>query len=249
MSVTLERPQTIPLTALTIEDDLQSRCEIDLGLIEHYAALLMEGVILPAVVVFQQGEQRLLADGFHRLRAHQVLERATIACLVHPGTRLDAVRYSLAANATHGKPRSRGDMVRAYETAKRLGLIAPGDATRLRALLQCSSAWAFKLTEVDREIGRRERHRAILQKRAEGKGQRQIARETGIAVQTVNAVIHRLSENSTVEFSDTPVNEALLAGQSDPQLGRGLPQGICSASRGARGPTHLPLAQEADPCS
>lgn len=204
MNDCLHAVQDVPITDLILDDALQPRCEIDLSLIEDYAMLLMEGTELPPLTVFRDGAQRLwLADGYHRLRAHRALDRTEVPCDVQSGERIDAIQYSVVANAQHGKPRSRGDLARSYDILKREGLVVPGDAVRVQTLLQCSGRWAFKLTQADRDRAKRERDRAILEKHREGIGQRGIARETGIPVQTINSVLNRVSEKCAVQSSDT----------------------------------------------
>jgi len=200
MNDCLHEVQDVPITDLILDEALQPRCETDLSLIEDYAMLLMEGTDLPPLTVFRDGAKRLwLADGYHRLRAHRALDRTEVPCDVQAGERIDAIQYSVVANAKHGKPRSRGDLARSYEILKREGLVVPGDAVRVQALLQCSGAWAFKLTQADRDRAKRERDRAILDKREEGKSEREIARETGLLPQTVHNVLNRPPKNSTVE--------------------------------------------------
>jgi DNA-binding NarL/FixJ family response regulator len=212
MSDSLLEVQYIPVADLTLDDALQPRCEIDVSLIEDYAALLMEGTELPPLAVFRDAANRLwLADGFHRLRAHQTLDRTEVPCLVHSGERAEAIRHSVIANAAHGKPRSRGDLARSYDILKREGLVEPGDADRVQALLQCSGGWAYKLTQADRDRAKRERDRAILEKHGEGKSEREIARETGVLPQTVHNVLNRVPKKSSVEIFGTPLPGGLEA--------------------------------------
>lgn len=231
MSDSIHEVQRLPVADLTLDDALQPRCEIDLSLIEDYAALLMEGTELPPLAVFRDAENRLwLADGFHRLRAHQTLDRTEVPCIVHSGERAEAIRHSVIANAAHGKPRSRGDLARSYDILKREGLVEPGDADRVQALLQCSGGWAYKLTQADRDRAKRERDRTIIEKHQQGMGQREISRATGVPVQTVNDVVNRVSGNSTVEFPDSPTR-----GTADE-----LSPSVSATVHAAPGPASLP---------
>ncbi len=84
----------------------------------EYAEELRAGVVLPPVLVFFDGQDYWLGDGFHRVRAHYLVsgEAAQIPCLVRAGTRRDAVLCAAAANAAHGLRRTNADKRRAVET-------------------------------------------------------------------------------------------------------------------------------------
>ena len=133
--------QNIPIADITIEYELLTRCEFDLGLIQRYASQLLEGAQLPPVTVFVDRDRTYLADGFHRLRAYHVLDRTHIPCRVYAGSRRDALCYAASANAAHGKPRSRADLAYNYDRAKRFGLVEPGDVVGVCKVLRCTIDW------------------------------------------------------------------------------------------------------------
>jgi hypothetical protein len=81
----------------------------------------------------------ILADGFHRCHAHNALKHDSIAVDVREGAWIDALRYSLSANATHGKRRSGADYAKAYRTACDNDLTTATDVDGVRALLHCST--------------------------------------------------------------------------------------------------------------
>ncbi len=56
----------------------------------------------PPIVVFHDGSQYLVADGFHRVLAARRAKRDYIPCEVRKGTAQDALRYGMTANDTHG---------------------------------------------------------------------------------------------------------------------------------------------------
>jgi hypothetical protein len=92
------------------------------------------GAIFPPVVVFHDGTDHWLADGFHRWYGHDMAEIPDILADVREGGQRDAILYSVSANAEHGWRRSNEDKRRAVD-----------------ALLEDSewAAWS------DREIARR----------------------------------------------------------------------------------------------
>jgi hypothetical protein len=63
----------------------------------------------PPVVLFSDGQERWLADGFHHVLAARMSGLAEIAADVRAGTQRDAFLYGIGANSTHGLPRSNAD--------------------------------------------------------------------------------------------------------------------------------------------
>jgi hypothetical protein len=61
------------------------------------------------------GERFWLADGFHRVYGHDEAGLAECEALIHYGSKLDAARIALRANAEHGRPRTEKDIDRAYQ--------------------------------------------------------------------------------------------------------------------------------------
>src|SRR5690349_20102143 len=68
----------ILLDAITLDPELQPRARIDRAVMENYAQLMVDGVTLPPVTVFNTGQQQLLADGFHRWHVHNAPQLETI---------------------------------------------------------------------------------------------------------------------------------------------------------------------------
>jgi len=96
----------------------QPRAAIDLKHIKLLEEQIEDGKELEPVVVFYDGESYWLADGFHRYATHKNQDKEAIACVIHQGTRREAVLYSVGANADHkpALPRSRDDKRRAVIT-------------------------------------------------------------------------------------------------------------------------------------
>lgn len=106
---------TLPVGKIRLDGGTQMRSEINEDVIEEYALNLD---VLPPIVVFHDGKSYWLADGFQRVRAHQISEppRGSIICNVRPGTQRDAVLYACGANSEHGLRRSSEDKRRAVMT-------------------------------------------------------------------------------------------------------------------------------------
>jgi hypothetical protein len=87
----------------------QTREATNEDVIDDYAEKLRVGVDLGAPVVFFDGKTYWLADGFHRVAAHERIKAAKVACEVRPGDRRAALLYACGANAAHGLRRSNAD--------------------------------------------------------------------------------------------------------------------------------------------
>ena len=107
---------TIPLVAVRIHKDTQSRVTMDKATIDEYAEAIRQGAKFPPVVTFFDGEFFWLADGFHRYFAHKAAGEIDIASEQRDGTHRDAILHSCGANAAHGLRRTNGDKRRAVQT-------------------------------------------------------------------------------------------------------------------------------------
>jgi hypothetical protein len=103
----------IPMEGIRIDGGTQSRVSLHEPTVAEYAEVVRNGGQLPAIVVFEDGAEVWLADGFHRFHAHRAAGVGTILCEVHFGTRRDAILYSAGANASHGRRRTNEDKRRA----------------------------------------------------------------------------------------------------------------------------------------
>lgn len=108
------------VTALSIAEirrdgGTQPREKLDLAHVAVLKEAVEDGAFLEPVIVFYDGESYWLADGFHRCKATEEAGFEDIQCIIHQGTRRDAILYSVGANAEHkaAKPRSRADKRRA----------------------------------------------------------------------------------------------------------------------------------------
>lgn len=109
--------KTINIKTVRIDGGTQSRVEINNGIVTEYAQAIQAGTEFPAVVVFNDGVDNWLADGFHRFHAHGQAGKTSITADVRQGTARDAVLYSLGANGTHGLNRTNADKRKSVLTA------------------------------------------------------------------------------------------------------------------------------------
>ena len=89
----------------------------DESTVDQYAEAMLEGAVFPPIIVYSDGENYFLADGFHRVLAAEKLGWREIDAEVRDGGRQDAIWYALAANKIHGLRMSRADVRQAIKRA------------------------------------------------------------------------------------------------------------------------------------
>ncbi|MCC5805406.1 MAG: hypothetical protein JJU00_03670 [Opitutales bacterium] len=107
----------LSLSVIDIHGGTQSRAATNDDAVGSYADEMEAGTVFPPVTVYFDGSKHWLADGFHRYLAAKRTGRETITAEVHGGTRTDALRHALGANAANGLFRSNADKRNAVEIA------------------------------------------------------------------------------------------------------------------------------------
>lgn len=108
--------EMIELSLIRIDGGTQTRAELNQDTVDAYAEALTAGAAFPPVTVFFDGKDRWLADGFHRFFAAKKAGKPSILENIIPGTKRDAVLFSLGANGTHGLTRTNADKRNAITT-------------------------------------------------------------------------------------------------------------------------------------
>lgn len=103
------------LNAIRIDGGTQPREQINMDAVADYAEAVKVGIEFPPVVVFHDGAEHWLADGFHRYHAHKQAGKASIEADVHAGSLLDAKLHAVGANGAHGLRRTNEDKRRAVQ--------------------------------------------------------------------------------------------------------------------------------------
>jgi len=111
------KSKQLKLGQLRLDGGTQPRSKLDYDVMDTYAEAYTAGTRLPPVVVFFDGKDYWLADGFHRWWASRKAKRKMILCEIREGTQQDAQWYSYAANQTHGLHRSNPDKQAAVKAA------------------------------------------------------------------------------------------------------------------------------------
>ncbi len=118
--------EEIRLDAISLLGGMQPRSDIDMAVVDEYAAAMEAGAEFPPATVFFDGKKYWLADGFHRWYAARkakldkfIGREITILCDVRKGTLEEARWFSYSVNATHGLRRTNDDKRKAVESALR----------------------------------------------------------------------------------------------------------------------------------
>lgn len=130
----------LAVSLIRLDGGTQPRATLRHDWIEEYAADMATGATFPPVVVFFDGSDYWLADGYHRTGAAKSIGLETIDADVRQGTQRDAILFSVSANSSHGQRRTNEDKRRAVlrlihdaewsgwsdrEIARRVGVSTP----------------------------------------------------------------------------------------------------------------------------
>ena len=93
----------------------QMRVEMRAETVNDYAEAMLNDADFPPVILYHDGTDYWLGDGYHRVAAARKIECETIKAEVREGTARDAILCGVGANATHGLQRTQADKRRAIE--------------------------------------------------------------------------------------------------------------------------------------
>lgn len=108
-SLIKQESDMIAVDSIRSDGGTQARIQLDWIAIDEYSKAMQEGAQFPPIVVFHDGKDYWLADGFHRLDAAKRAGIEKIACDVRMGTVRDAILHAVGANADHGVRRTNAD--------------------------------------------------------------------------------------------------------------------------------------------
>jgi len=114
---TFAMQKLVSLEKIDIYGGTQTRVATNDQAIIAYAEAMQEGAEFPPIVVYFDGAQYWLADGFHRYLAAKRNGLEALAADIHEGGRTDALLHALGANANNGLFRSVDDKRNAVEIA------------------------------------------------------------------------------------------------------------------------------------
>jgi hypothetical protein len=103
------KSELVDIDLIRIDGGTQARVSINQEAVEDYADNYKSEDNLPPVVVFFDGSEYLLADGFHRYHGARKAELAKLNCEARKGTQRDAILFAVGANRSHGLKRTNAD--------------------------------------------------------------------------------------------------------------------------------------------
>jgi regulator of replication initiation timing len=106
----------IKLSDIKLNKQTQSRTAINQDVVNEYCEAMLEDAVFPAVIVFFDGIDYYLVDGYHRYFATKKTGSKEIAATVMNGSLRDAVLYAVGVNSDHGLQRLYEDKRKAVMT-------------------------------------------------------------------------------------------------------------------------------------
>lgn len=100
---------SLPVSQIRRDGGTQVRIAQNQFTIDEYAEKMVAGAIFPPVVVFFDGSEYWLADGFHRINAAIQAGIDHINVDIKDGDKRDAILYAVGANSSHGLRRTNED--------------------------------------------------------------------------------------------------------------------------------------------
>jgi hypothetical protein len=105
-----------PIPLARIKDSgAQMRVEMRAETVNDYANDFLNGAVFPPIIVFDDGRDYWLGDGFHRAEAARKISRETIVAEIRQGSARDAILHGIGSNAAHGLRRTQADKRQAVE--------------------------------------------------------------------------------------------------------------------------------------
>lgn len=110
------KEEWLDLEKIRTDGGTQPRACIDEAVVEEYVEALENKAKFPPILVFYDGTNYWLVDGFHRYHAHVKGDYENINAEIRQGTQRQAVLESVGVNASHGLRRTNEDKRRAVLT-------------------------------------------------------------------------------------------------------------------------------------
>ena len=101
--------KVLPIEKIQLHEKLQNRSEISQHAVDEYAEAMENGDQFPPLLIYFDGINYLLVDGFHRYHAYKKVGDTDIECEVENATFRDAQIKAAGVNHDHGMRRTNAD--------------------------------------------------------------------------------------------------------------------------------------------
>lgn len=108
--------KNIAVSSLRLDGGTQQREHLDEATIQDYADAMLSGTTFPPIVVYSDGVDNWLADGFHRVYAAQRAKVKELPADVRRGDQRSAILAAVGANTANGLRRTNEDKRKAVTT-------------------------------------------------------------------------------------------------------------------------------------
>lgn len=98
--------KNLPIDKIQLHEKLQNRDEINQPAVDEYAEAMERGDEFPPLLIFFDGINHLLVDGFHRYHAYSKIKAKAVPCEIQNGTYRDAQIRAAGVNHDHGIQRN-----------------------------------------------------------------------------------------------------------------------------------------------
>lgn len=143
----------VSIEKVVIEDSISPRSGLDDELIAQLEEVLNEKGWLPPLTAFQMGGRLVLADGLHRLLAHQRHGSTHVQIERHHGPLREAELFALFANTRHGRRLSREEVRASIRKWLNDDEFKLATNTEIAQLCHCSPPTVAKVRKEREQVG------------------------------------------------------------------------------------------------
>lgn len=104
------KTKLLKIDDLIVNPDLRVRAHLDVPTYKEYEEGYRAGSVFPPLDVFDFGDDKMvIVDGEHRFMGAILAEVKKHECVVHEGSKQDAIKFALQCNTAHGLRRTNED--------------------------------------------------------------------------------------------------------------------------------------------
>ena len=222
----------LALYKIRIDGNTQARIKLNQDVVNEYAEHLKDGDKFPPMVVYHDGTDHWLADGFHRYFAYKLNKETMVEVEVIVGTVEDAQEYSFSANQgskrglSNSPEDNRNIIIRMLQSprwsawssdtiAKHIG-VSKRTVSRVKQSLELPEQETVKYVKDGKELEMKVSKVKRAQRPAGTKPDSTTVNEDKIAIDNLNDQLSGLSETiNELSTENTTLKDKIAIGQWD----------------------------------